>query len=425
VSGAWVRIERVLACEPLPDAVAAFELERPTGGAQWSGVSFEVSGSVVGRGALPVAVEVVREGEVIGRLPMQSAPSDLTGREAIGDGAERRAFGGMVSTLGLPPDLRIELVLALASGKRVRVATLEGFRAPLRTRYEPSLRPLVLTTIDGMAPGGALALLAAHPRIVTQRQPPYECHTAKYWLQTLCRLAEPATGGADDDGARLVAREPRPGVGLYVERLADLCLRNVDSWYTDLAEHQLKDRARYFAERLAPGRLAPVVHELYGEVRELFLVRDPLAWLASQRDADGARESEGESPAAWVRRHARYVNELVAHWRARGARAHLVRHEDLLAKPGRTVEGILEYLDLDVRPAAVAALLSEAASDGAGALGRRVGRAGERPSRREPSPELHALAGDSFAAAAGAWGYGDELAVRGASPRVPAGLEER
>ena len=66
------------------------------------------------------------------------------------------------------------------------------------------------------------------------------------------RLAQPPMEPPDEDSVRHVVREPRPGVGLYLDRAAEMCARNVDGWYLELAHHQVKERVRHFAERIAP-----------------------------------------------------------------------------------------------------------------------------------------------------------------------------
>ena len=362
MSTSTIHVDRVIHWEPLPDPVAALDIERPVAGARWSGPSLELSGWVLGRTAPPSCVEVLHGGRVIRRLPVHVQRADLPpAQRALPDG-EAAGFAGMVSTIGLPAELRLELVVAFTGGARARVAVIEARRTPLAPRFVPTLRPLLVVTLEDMVPPSALVALGVHPRIVGLRQPPYVADTAKYWLQALRLLAEPTMGPADEAGLRHVVREPSPGDGLYLDRVAELCQRNIDSWYLELGDHQLKRKARYFAERFTPGPLLAAARELYDDAREILLVRDPRQWLASAHRAlaaQGRGGADGEPPEAWVRRQGGALAELQAHAEATGKEALLLRHEDLLLRPEPTVRALLRHLALDADDHAVSVLLGD------------------------------------------------------------------
>jgi sulfotransferase family protein len=280
-----------------------------------------------------------------------------------------------------------------------------------------------------MVPSSALVALGVHPRIVGLRQPPYVIDTAKYWLQALRLLAEPTMGSGDEDGLRHVLREPSPGAGLYLDRVAELCQRNIDSWYLELGDHQLKPRARYFAERFAPGPLLAAARELYDDAREVLLVRDPRHWLASTHRAlaaQGRGGADGESPEAWVRRQGRALAELQAHWEAAGRQALVLRHEDLLLRPEPTLRALLRHLALDADDHAVSTLLAEMRVEMRASGAEPLAAARERRSWHEGiSPALRAAIDEVTGEPARAFGYAGEGRGRSAvASGVPLRLGE-
>ena len=360
-----VSIQQVVWVDPLPEPIQEIDLERPVAGGEWSGPTLEVSGRVLGRSAVAAAVEVVHGERVLRHLPVREQ-------------AARAGFSGLVTTLGLPAELSLDLIVVLDGGERVPVARIEGRRAPLHATWEPTLQPLMVTTLGRMASTWLMSLLAAHPRVVAWRRHPYDCRTAKYWLQVLSTLAEPAV--QDVEGAVAanpffvpeLAREPRPGVGLYTERVAELCMRNIDSWYQEVAHGLIKEEVRYFAETFTPTHQPPLARELYPAAKEVFLVRDLRDWICSLQTTDEPRVSDhsggrrDETIEEAVRLHARDALALRDQWRMRQATSHLVRYEDLVLEPEATLRGLLEYLDFEAQQSSVEDLLEEARLESSG-----------------------------------------------------------
>jgi len=422
-----VCINHVVWADPLPEPIEEIDLERPVAGGEWSGPTLEVSGSVLGRSAV-AAVEVVHGERVLRRLPVRSRRLELARQRPVREGAERAGFSGLVTTLGLPEELSLDLIVVLGGGERVPVARIEGRRVPLRSAWEPTLQPVLVTTLGRMGSTWMMGLLAAHPRVVAWRRYPYDCRTAKYWLQVLNTLAEPAAQGEEAGTLHAdrwwvgvnpffvpeLAREPRPGVGLYAERVAELCMRNIDSWYQDLAHGLIKEEVRYFAETFAPTRLPPLTRELYPDAKEVFLVRDFRDWICSilafdeQRGVDGVGGRRDEAVEEAVRRHARDAFTLRDQWRARQRTSHLVHFEDLVLDPETTLRGLLEYLDFEAQPSSVEALIEEARLESSGYPHHRI-PADARTSvgrwRRELGTGAQAVAEGVFGEVLEAFGY--------------------
>jgi hypothetical protein len=158
--------------------------------------------------------------------------------------------------------------------------------------------------------------------------------------------------------------------GRHLEELAAFSQRTVDEWYLTLARQQVQPDAAYFAEKhMWPDHLPRLMHELYPEAREVFLVRDfrdmALSILSfdRKRGFPGFRRPDGVSDIEYVRGVLRDMTlGLVAAWRERGPQAHLVRYEDLVVDAGGTLTGLLGYLGLDASPPTVESVLAHGAA---------------------------------------------------------------
>lgn len=85
---------------------------------------------------------------------------------------------------------------------------------------------------------------------------------------------------------------------------------------------------------------------LFADVKEVFVVREPVAFLESQR---AFLLKEAMSEAEIEARHATAPNRLgnlARSWSDRRGKAHLVKYEDLIATPSKVLEGLCDYLGL-------------------------------------------------------------------------------
>src|SRR3954471_12496858 len=147
----------------------------------------------------------------------------------------------------------------------------------------------------------------------------------------------------------------------YPERLAAFCQRQIDDWYGTLARTQVQPQPVYFAEKhMWPNYIPVLTWELYPRAKEVFLVRDfrdmarSILAFDERRGFAGFGRPEGASTEDYIRGRLRAMAEdLRSGWEARKDRAHLVRYEDLVAKPAETVARMLEYLGVDASQATV------------------------------------------------------------------------
>lgn len=431
-----VRVDRVSTADRTVPSLEAVHLARPLEGEEWRGV-LGVAGWAVGRRTAAVAVEIVREGRVLRSLPIEQRRPDIEAKHPGCPGAHRAGFVGVLSTLGLPAELRLDVRVVLDDSERVHVASIRGRRTPLRLDYQPELHPLLLTTMGRMGSTWMMTLLAAHPQIVVRRGYPYECRAAQYWLRLLKVLSEPGREPGPDGRAGAtrswvasnpffawdLAHEPSPGEGLYVDRMAELCQRNIDAWYLAAARTQSKHGVRYFAEKFSRASLpVPLVEELYPKAKEIVLVRDFRDMVCSilafdrKRGFHGFGRRESEPTEAYVRRLGRFASGLQRHWESRSSRAHLVRYEDLVLRPESVLPDLLRYLELDASPSTVDEALEVARGESeAPRYETHRTSASERGSvgrwRRELDPSLRRLIQEAFDPALEGFGYADSRAT--------------
>jgi hypothetical protein len=375
----------------LPEAeerLRGFVIDSPGAGQRERVHVLHVIGWVVGRDAPAVSVDLMHDGEVVRVTPVRGPREDVAAAVGVDPGTDC-VFHILASLVGLGPRPRLELAVSLADGTRVPVGWISLQRRPFRSGFQPKLRPLIV-----MCPGRSgstylMKLLAAHPEVVVFRRFPYESAPARYWMHMLRVLAQPANllESTDTDtfsgrrwsiGAnpfhddRVYEQQPLADWfgGTHFEELAAFSQRNVDEWYTTLARQQVQPDATFFAEKhMWPDHLPRLMHELYPEAREVFLVRDfrdmALSILAfdRKRGFPGFRRPDGVSDIEYVRGVLRQMTlGLVGAWRERGEEAHLVRYEDLVADAGGTLTALLAHLGLDSSPPTVESVVAHGAA---------------------------------------------------------------
>jgi Sulfotransferase family len=363
-------------------------LELPAPGAARRVYDLELKGWALGRETPVAAVEVLAGERLLRRIPLGGADARAAGPAGTprGDGPGFRSRVGLV---GLPLDFALSLDAVFADDSRAPLATVRGRRTPVRSGYEPALRPLLLTSVGRSGTTWLMRLLSAHPAIVAFRNYPYEVRTGRYWLHLLATLGQPADHadsahpgtfdrqrgwvGANPYYPDMIERSDAVDAWFgraYVDQLAAFCQRSIDETYRRVALLQGQPAPALFAEKHHPDHLPVLAWELYPGAREVFLVRDFRDVLASvtafndRRGYQAFRRDGFDSDEAYVRGHLLpALSRVERSWAARSARAHLVRYEDLIAQPEPTLGALFAYLGLDHAPATVAAVLRRAGED--------------------------------------------------------------
>jgi hypothetical protein len=367
------------------DHLLGFELDLPAVHERRNVHVLHAIGWAVGRESPAISVEILHDDSVIRVVPIRGGRNDVA--EALGIPAETDCvFHALISLIGLTLDSTLTFRVVLENGGTVVAGSISVTREPLRAGFDPTLQPLMVTTLGRSGSTWLMQLLAAHPEVVVFRRFPYESAPAKYWLHMLRLLSEPANlaesarpdsfqrnrwwlGANPFHDDRVYEQVPLETwfANTHIEDFADFCRRTIEDWYMTLARTQVQPTPAYFAEKhVWPNYLPDLIWELYPKARELFLVRDfrDMARSILAFDAKRGFAGFGRPPGATDEDYMRGELRQMAHdlhrsWRSRSERAHLVRYEDLVLQPVETFTAILEYLEVDASPETVREVLEK------------------------------------------------------------------
>lgn len=381
--GAAIEVLEVAYPAERPQQLWDFALDQPTAGSRRQKFALRLNGWVLGKREHPKAVQVFYQGSLLRTLPLDyPRPGLAQSHPGVAD-EQACGFKGLIGVLGLRPEFELTLKALLEDGSSVPFASIRARHKPIRTAVEPTLQPIILTSLPRTGTTRLMRMMAVHPGIVVYRHFPYEHNTAEYWTQMLKVLTEPGntieSSGRDFRNIWWVGSNPFYNRHIdedevlatwfettYVERLAAFCQRSIDDWYRTVADRQSQDQPVYFAEKHRPGLIPTLLLELYPAAKEICLVRDPRDMVCSVLSFWG--EGEGARPPGQDERElidtlGASAQELYDDWTARASRAHLVRYEDSVRSPERALAAMLEYLELDSSPAMVRHML-DAADEG-------------------------------------------------------------
>lgn len=264
-----------------------------------------------------------------------------------------------VPLLGLPT--RCALRVCIGSGKDgVELGRVELERAPLDVAYSPSLCPLMVTSVGRSGSTLLMQYLAEHPEIVVRDVYPMEATIAR---KIFARLPEQSLNEVSEDVRGTSDRiELLPA---SMRRAGARALVQAATAYSAISKMQggAPEMAHFYAEKnLAPEWL---VWELCPSAREIVLVRDPRDMICSSLafNAKRGRVAFGRQDVATdleyvAHRASMALPWVVEPWRDRKERVHLVRYEDLVARPHDTLSGIFTYLGTDASAAVIGRLVT-------------------------------------------------------------------
>ena len=390
-------------------------IDFPNAGSRSDVYSFDVAGWALGKFSPVVAIEVVHEGRSVFEIPVLIDRPDVAAAFPGMPGGERVGFSASLGALSVRREFEILLQAKLESGQAELVGSVRGERAELRSAYKPLVQPLMVTTLARTGSTWLNHVLSCHPEIVAFGPFRHETRVALYWATVLQELTQPQSYLSQFDPRDLSVRrwwlgdagvDPRvmrePGVGAWlgvdrVRSLAATCQAQIDEFY---AQHgAADDRVEYFVEKSPPWQVPlDLLQELYPNAREIILVRDFRDMFCSIRSYNEKRGISGfqrdgvETDAEYIAsRVKRFAEALLRRWRSREDLVKLVRYEDLILEPTRTLTGLAEYLDIDSRRTAMDRVLHRAALKAAGAEVHRTAPDSKSSIgrwRRDLSPEL-------------------------------------
>lgn len=380
-----VAVERAV---PEPQALQGFSLELPSAGTARDAYSFDFGGWVLGRESAAIKIELVANDGPVRVVPIVYPRADVARAYPGTSETLNVGFRVPVSVIGMTPEFDLRVQVVLESGQRVVVGHIKGKHQPLPSHFEPAIQPLLVNSLARMGTTWLMRLLAEHSAITTLRVYPYEARPARYWMQLVGAMAEPANQaqsfaklgnfeekwwGEQDPFQRGSLGQNAPMQqwlnSRFVEQVATMCQRSVEECYKEIAQTQNEPTPRYFAEKHIPDEVPGIFWELYPKTREIFLVRDFRDMLCSIRAFNAKRGTLGfnrdqvRSEEEYVARLGREAQQLLSGWRTRKKRAHLVRYEELILRPTETIEQILTYLGLEGGLPAAEDLLQRALID--------------------------------------------------------------
>jgi hypothetical protein len=334
------------------------------------------------------------------------------------------------------------------------VARVVGRRRPIRTGYRAAMQPLLVTQLGRSGSSWAVTLLSRHPDIVALHPLRSETKQALYWSSVLNTLVQPKSymksllsgpfaenwwiGDGTDGRFRVRDREPTMPRWLgsaNVEILAGFCQSRADDFYAEVARLEGKPGARYFVEKSDPIDGPDLIRELWPGGREIILVRDFRDWFCSilgynaKRGLQGWLRDSTDDDMEWIAQLRGSAERLLKAWRERQGTSHLVRYEDLVADPHRSLSDIFAYLELDASPETVERILN--AAEGTSPEAQEAHSTSANPAasvgrwRTDLSGEHLAACADAFDDILAEFGYEPTATGRAEADPAAAGRDRR
>lgn len=369
-------------------ALLGFSIELPPAGNPKKAYCFEFGGWVLGGQSPAVEIELIANDGPVRKVPIIFPRPDVARHYPEIPPSSKLGFRVPVSVIGMTPEFELLIQVVLENGRRVPIGRIRGRHRAVPSSFEPTIQPLLVNSLARTGTTWMMRLLAEHPSIATLRIYPYEVRPARYWMQLLGAMAEPANQAqavsrlGNFDAEWWATQDPLQRGSLsqnaslqewfssqFVEQVAVLCQRSVEDCYRKIAAAQNQETPIYFAEKHIPDEVPGIFWELYPNTREVFVVRDFRDMLCSIRAFNakrGALDFSRDLVATeeeYIYYLARGAQQLLSGWKTRGQRACLVRYEDLMLQPAETLLRVLRYLELESGDLAVEGMLRRALVD--------------------------------------------------------------
>lgn len=397
-----------------------------------------LQGWVLGRHHAAVKVEFIYDEMVVQVDPVRLPRKNVGAQHPDLPWAATCGFRAELNTLRMKPSFEVLVYVVLEDETRLLMATIKGKRAPLSSGVEPTIQPLIMTTLGRTGSTWLTQLLGQHPAIIAYRPFQYEPRVLTYWMEIMRTLVEPVSYVQQfvPDlsrqhwwiGDRLSSpgyfRKPKKDWQVEtwlgktnVQRVIDFCLGQIESCYREIAAVQERQDARYFTEKYAPGHeITPtLIRELYPQRREVFLVRDFRDMICSmasysRKNADARfYKDQSDSVRDFIPEIRGAAYRLLKDWDERKASSYLLRYEDLICEPETTLASALDYLDLDAGTETIQQMMQQATERVPEAQRQHQTSRNPKASigrwRTDLEPALHEACHEAFGEVLQAFGY--------------------
>lgn len=416
------------------DEKLSYCLDRPREASTSDGYGLTLRGWVLGRRTPVTTVDLMVGARRISRIPVGVSRPDIAAGHPDVPWSEETGFIASIGVLRLPSPFQLQLTAVFRSGETIPLASVQGERRLPSVATADSMQPVMLTTLGRSGSTWVTRLLGRHPDIFAYRPFEFEARMASYWMEILVTLSEPAsqhqalrgnlTGplwwtGLQDETARAVRpihSELEDWLSRrHAESLAAHCVERIEDFYRRATSEE-GDRCSRFIEKCSPATcVQDLLWDFYPGAEELFLVRDFRDVVCSilayneKRGVPGFGREQVDDDVGYVSRFAESVKQLLASWRARRERAHLLRYEDLISNPRQALASVFRHLQVEDDDAVVDGVLSEAMAmtPAAQAAHRTAPSAAESVGRwrRDLEPELLEACEKAFADELHEFGY--------------------
>ena len=315
-------------------------------------------------------IEIRQSGRLVAEASVEPKSNEEKARTSVDE--HQVTFGTTIHATDLTREFDLTLRIRFESGEGVPIGRLRGRREALPANPDARIQPLMVTTIGRSGSKWLVWLLSCHSQIVAFQPLAFEPRVATYWIDVFRSLSAPRSFErqvhSDTYSGEwwLGHRAPPPPAAIApdlsewlakdaVEDLAAMCQGRIEAFYRRVGASVGKPEPDYFVEKflLRPSTL-DLLGEVYTGAKEVILVRDfrdrlssVLAWNAIRGKELFGRDayaSDADFVTSRIRTEAR---SLLAHWRKRKDSAHLLRYEDLVLEPRRTLRDLLEFLNVD------------------------------------------------------------------------------
>ena len=369
-----IRVERLV---PNSDALLGFSIELPSSCTSNDGYSFEFAGWALGARSAAVQIELVSNDGPVRTVSIIYPRPDVDRAYPAAPPNTKVGFWAPVSVVGMMPEFELLIQVRLENDARVVIGRIYGRHKPIPSRFEPTIQPLLVTSLGRMGTTWMMRLLSEHPSIVALRIHPYETRPGKYWMQLLRDAFwkteplwnEPLSSLGSHGGQTQEIEDREWFNSQFVDQVAMLCQRSVEDCYREIADVRKQKLPLYFAEKHIPDEIPGIIWELYPNTREIIVVRDFRDMLCSIRAFNAKRGSIGfnrdkvDNEEQYINRLGREAQQLLRSWKSRCNRACLVRYEDLISQPNEILQRVLTYLKIDAGRSTIEEMLQRARVD--------------------------------------------------------------